>query len=210
MARTIVIIAVILLSCGASHAQTTSAIGTTSPLGIPGSSGSIGSIPTGIPLGATEIDPGGLSPAVSSNCNTSGSSSSALPGTSSTFDGGGSTAAGPTSACTSGSISLSTSGTASPLSTPGTSAGFTLNGGTISLGATEIDNGGISPIITIPPPTIPTYSMPTSSIPTSSSSATPCAGSTTTGLSLSESTDTVGAAIPMTIGTSTLGSPSGC
>src|SRR5436305_12654764 len=100
--------AAVLFGCGAAHAQsamTTSGLGATSPLGMLGSNASTGSNGgTGIPLGATEIDPGGLSPAPMLNCNTSGSSNSAMssgmtgssgssmtstPVTSSIFDGGG-------------------------------------------------------------------------------------------------------------------------
>ena len=58
--------AAVLFGCGAAHAQsamTTSGLGATSPLGMLGSNASTGSNGgTGIPLGATEIDPGGLSP----------------------------------------------------------------------------------------------------------------------------------------------------
>jgi len=72
MRRLVAIAAVILMGCGAGHAQTsmsTPAMGATSPLGTLGPSGSSG---TGIPLGATEIDPGGVSPTVTVNCNASG------------------------------------------------------------------------------------------------------------------------------------------
>ena len=57
MRRLLVVTTAILITCGSGHAQTsmsTPAIGTTSPLGVPGSSGSAGS--AGIGLGATEID----------------------------------------------------------------------------------------------------------------------------------------------------------
>src|ERR1700739_4850662 len=110
-----IIVAAILFGCGAAQAQsvmTSPGMGATSPLGVPGSSAPSGSnSPTGIPLGATEIDPGGLSPAPLSNCNASGftansgmspgmigSSASGMGSTSgvgttstmgSTFDGGG-------------------------------------------------------------------------------------------------------------------------
>ena len=108
------IVAAILVGCGAARAQsamTSAGIGATSPLGVLGSSASSGSnSATGIPLGATEIDPGGLSPAPVSNCNTSVSSSAGMSlgtagssgpgmasmsgtssntGMTSTFDGGG-------------------------------------------------------------------------------------------------------------------------
>src|SRR4029077_6319373 len=103
-----VIAAAVLLGCSAAHAQspmTTPGMPATSPLGMVGSSISSGSNNiTGIPLGATEVDPGGLSPAAGAICNASGSSSSgmssgmtsasgsamaSMSGASSTFDGGG-------------------------------------------------------------------------------------------------------------------------
>src|SRR5262245_53405601 len=105
MRRTCAMIIMVLLSCGAAQAQsatTQSGMGATSPLGILGSSASSG---TGVPLGATEIDPGGLSPATScvptdpsvlgnTSTTTGTSTTSGLSGTSSatsgsTFDGGG-------------------------------------------------------------------------------------------------------------------------
>jgi hypothetical protein len=220
MPRLPAIIAALLLTCGASQAQTstgTSAMGATSPLGIPGSAGASGTSVTGIPLGATEIDPGGLSPS-SLNCGMNGfsplstSTGSGMTGTttstSSTFDGGGSTLSG----CTSASTSVSSSGTASPLSTPGTGSSFTLNGGTVPLGSTEINSGGISPMITVPAPAIPTYSIPAPTIPTFISPTTPCAGSTATGISgpAIGAMDTVGSTIGSTgTGASTIGSPIG-
>jgi hypothetical protein len=161
------IMAAVLFGSGAAHAQNTMTgvgMGTasplaTSPLGMLGSSATGGSNnAAGIPLGATEIDPGGLSPAPISSCNTSGSAtysgmSSGMTGLSgsdmasmpvgSAFDGGG---FGPstTPAC------ATSSGVASPLSSMGTDSNFTLNGGTIPLGSTEIDSAGISPLITTP------------------------------------------------------------
>jgi len=180
------IVAAILFGCGAAQAQSTMTIpgmGATSPLGVPGSSASSGSnSPTGIPLCATEIDPGGLSPAPLSNCSTSGftansgmssgmtglsgSGMASTPGMGSTFDGGG---FGSTmnSVCASPGASINTAtstGTASPLSTMGTNSNFTLNGGAIPLGSTEIDSAGVSPLITVP--------MTNSLVPS-------CAGATT-------------------------------
>jgi hypothetical protein len=72
----------LLCGCVAASAQTSttpSAMGTTSPLGTLDTSGTSG---TGLPLGATEIDPGGLGTLANSTCNASGS-------TGSIFDGGG-------------------------------------------------------------------------------------------------------------------------
>jgi len=221
MRRTAAITVAILLSCGASYAQTamsTPGMGATSPLGIPGSSGATG---TGIPLGATEIDPGGISPVPSNTMNsasactpsnTTGGSSmtgSSTGGANSSFDGGGlsGTAAGVMS---SGSCvtptTPSTFGTASPQSTSvgtGTSSlgRPQLRGGTIPLGATELGNAGISPMVGVPAP---------------NSLNSPCAGAigtATSGLAAGSSgasgmaagsTGSMGTSVP------TLGSPLGC
>jgi hypothetical protein len=170
MRRLLAIAAVILMGCGAGHAQTsmsTPAMGATSPLGTLGPSGSSA---TGIPLGATEIDPGGVSPTVIVNCNSglsgmNASGTGMTVGATSTFDGGGLTAVPSTTSTSScaPSQTLSLGGTASPLSNPGRSSSSMLNGGIIPLGATEMDSGGVSPIITVPVP----------------SGATPCTGSIT-------------------------------
>src|SRR5438067_12768608 len=104
MRRLFVTAAAMLVSCGVAHAQSTTtmpAIGATSPLGVPGSTSA--GIQTGIPLGATEINPGGLGLAPlgtladTSSCSTVPSSSSigaastepAMSATSSPFDDGG-------------------------------------------------------------------------------------------------------------------------
>ena len=74
----------LLLACGAAAAQTMSsapALGPVSPLGIPGAAGA--AAPAGIGLGATGINPGGLSPAITPNCI-----SGACPGAASTSGGG--------------------------------------------------------------------------------------------------------------------------
>jgi len=172
MRRLLVITAALLISCGAGHAQnamSTPAIGPTSPLGSLGSLGSSGSMGTGLPLGATEVDPGGLSPATGTNCSASGGGSGLAgtsgAGTTSTFDGGGLSGSSTISAsgCTSSQV-LSSGGTASPLSNPSGSSSLTLGGGAIPLGATEMDSGGVSPMITVPGP----------------NGGTPCLGSTTT------------------------------
>jgi hypothetical protein len=196
----LVLAAAVMLGCGAGHAQSPtgipamgSAMGATSPLGTLGSSAPTGSNGgTGIPLGATEIDPGGLSPTASSTCNASGSSYSGLSGssgsgmasmsgTNSSFDGGGFSSTGSVSSmssCTS-TNSLSSSGSASPLSIAGTNPGLTLNGGTIPLGATEIDNGGVSPLIGVPMPS--TMTLPCIGSTTNASTAA-ATGSTSTGM----------------------------
>jgi hypothetical protein len=127
-------------------------MGATSPLGIPGSMGASAPSDTGVPMGATEVDPGGLSPIPSANCLSTGASS--------TFDSGGLSAAGSapsydaigsapsTSNCTS-SPNVSTTGTASLLATPGTSVGSALNGGTIPLRSTEMEAGGWTRQVTV-------------------------------------------------------------
>ena len=191
--RVLSLIAVaILFGCGSAHAQnatTNAPIGATSPLGMIGSSALSGSnSASGIPLGATEIDPGGLSPAPLSNCSTGGSANSgmssgmagssasgmgSMPGTGSTFDGGG-FGSTTTSVCASpgGSVNTATpTGTAPPLSTTGTNSNFNLNGGTLPLGSTEIDSGGVSPLITVP--------MPNSLLPSCTGATTSSSGAVT-------------------------------
>jgi len=143
-------IAAILAFSGAVHAQSLGgppamgapAMGATSPLGIPGAT----SMPAqpAIPLGATEIDSGGLSPMPLATCPT-------LP--SGTFDGGGLTG------CTATNSPLA-GGSAPPLPTPGSVP--TLSGANIPLGATQTTNAGLSPPIIVPS-TVPgtTIGMPT-------------------------------------------------
>jgi hypothetical protein len=182
MRRACVVTVMILLGCGAAAAQSATTLpgmGVTSPLGILGSSAATG---TGVPLGATEIDPGGLSPATScvptdpsilgSTSTTSGISgtSSATSTTSgSAFDGGGVANTGSlASSCTSVTPNMpnvTTTGIASPLS--GSSSN--LAGGTIPLGATALDSGGLSPLVAVPQPVMPTPG------------STTCAGSTIIG-----------------------------
>jgi hypothetical protein len=207
MQRMFVAAVAILTGCGAAHAQsspsmspTNSVVGTTSPLGIPGSNGSGG---TGIPLGATEIDPGGLSPSVAGNCGAGGSyagmfgtasqglsgaadsamsgmSASGVTGAASTFDGGGLAGVGSAISTCSPSAGVSSTGAASPLSTSAANSMFRLDGGAVPLGATEIGSAGVSPMI--------------------SPQTTPCAGV----LSTTTSTSATGA---MGVG---VGSSSGC
>ena len=177
MRRLSVAAVALLLNCGAAAAQTMSttpaapAMGVVSPLGIPGASGATGSFgiggstgmsgsSAGIGLGATEIDPGGVSPAVSPTCN-SGASSYGMTGSSSygmasssssSFDGGGLSgvgSAGMTSGCASTAVGSAATGTAMPPSSAGPSA----LSGTIPLGSTELNNAGVSPLIGVAPPT---------------------------------------------------------
>lgn len=122
-------------SVGAQTPMTSSGgMGSTSPLGTLGSSGTAAS---SIPSGSLEIDPGGLSPIANSGC---GSQSGTTPmiGTS-TFDGGGMTSA---SGCTSSSASAASS--SAPISMANSSS---LIGGAIPLGSTETDTTGLSPTI---------------------------------------------------------------
>lgn len=189
MPRMLLTIAALLLSCEAVPAQNAvvrSALGATSPLSGLGSPTS--GAPTGIPLGATEIDPGGLSPLPCSSAafsSLAGSSQSgAAAGT--TFDGGGMFSSGCNAAP---AATVSSTGNVSPLFTPGATSGSLLSGGSIPLGATEIDNGGVSPMITVPSPSLTSQmtvqslgvtSMTT--VPTvSSASPSPCTGSTPSG-----------------------------
>jgi hypothetical protein len=180
MRRWTIVVAALLSSCGTAFAQTTTgmsgsatsfppALGITSPLGAQGALPPTGNSPTGLPLGATEINPGGLSTTPALVCGAAGSSglagtsgTSSPVGTSGTFDGGGLAAAGSpgstgaTAGCTAG---VSPNGTASPLSTPGATS-TTLDGGTIPLGATELGGGGVSPLIAVPAPSSTTTAMP--------------------------------------------------
>jgi hypothetical protein len=169
MPRMLLTIAALLLSCEAVPAQNA-----VSGLGSPTSGA-----PTGIPLGATEIDPGGLSPLPCSSLAGS-SQSGAAAGT--TFDGGGMFSSGCNAAP---AATVSSTGNVSPLFTPGATSGSLLSGGSIPFGATEIDNGGVSPMITVPSPsltlqTLGAISMTT--VPTvSSASPSPCTGSPPSG-----------------------------
>jgi hypothetical protein len=186
MRRVLTAMAAILLSCNASYAQSApsvSTMGPTSPLGLLGSSAP--NAGAGIPLGATEIDSAGLSPGPVSACNTNGLSSSATAGSSgagmtaplganSTFDASGLAAP---SSCSSASADPTSTGTASPLSIPGTQLGQTV-GGTIPLGATEIDSAGVSPLIGVPltgSAAMPSGTSPCIANPTTSASALPSA-----------------------------------
>ena len=97
----LIVVAAVLSGCSSSFAQLTPltpnrpAMGFTSPLGILGATSAVG--PIGIPLGATELTPGGLSPApfnpTASNapCVSAGATrpnAYGAPGSASTFDAG--------------------------------------------------------------------------------------------------------------------------
>jgi len=162
MLRAFAVLAAFLFMYGAAAAQSppsTSGMGTTSPLGVPGTSGASG---TGIPLGATEIDPGGLSPMPGSNC-------SPAAGSSGTFDGGGLTT-GSGTGCAPGSSQASSAGAASPQSG---NTSPTLIGGGIPLGATETGTSGLSPLIATPAPTVSTPGVGTPLSSTTGSMSAP-------------------------------------
>jgi hypothetical protein len=183
MRRTGISIVMLVLSSGLAVAQMAplpggSALGVTSPLGTMGSN-SAG--PVGIPLGSTELNSGGLSPApitplsgATTNCfggTGIGTTGTGMAGASNfTFDGGGTTGLSAGAPISSGSSSLTggctssapgggSTGLASPLSTPGSPGLTTLNGGTIPLGATELDSTGVSPLVSVPGPTISSSPM---------------------------------------------------
>jgi hypothetical protein len=157
-------------------------MGATSPLGT-GSSG-FSTQPNGIPLGATELNPGGLSPP---SCAGTTASGNGLAGRMSTFDGGSLMAN--SSACSSSTAgnSASTGGVPQVGSTAiGPTAG---NGTSIPLGSTNLATPGESPVITNPAPSIPNQnasppnvaavpapSLPGPSSPNPSSPTTPCLG----------------------------------
>jgi hypothetical protein len=181
MPRMIAVIAVLLSTCSVAAGQTVapSAMRATSPLGMPGSGNTSGPQGAGIPLGSTEIDVGGLS---STACTSSSASS--------IFDGGGLGGADstlPQSTCTS-PVNGASSGTGSPLSTPGASSSLALDGGTIPLGSTELNNAGVSPLI---------------DNSTGSGLVTSCSGATM-------STGSAPATGATGIGTTTLGTSSPC
>ena len=140
----------------AQNAMGVPAMGATSPLGIVGAGSSGASAPSitiGIPLGATELDPGGLSPAISPDCGTSAASASVnSSGVSSAFDGGGvAGSAGVSSTCTVGAQAVSPTGSGSSPDAL-TGSAYAPAGSTIPFGATEINAPGTSPLITVSPP----------------------------------------------------------
>src|SRR5215212_9956039 len=205
MPRVLLTIAALLVSCVAAPAQNAvvrSALGATSPLSGLGSPTS--GAPTGIPLGATEIDPGGLSPLPCSSAAFSSLAGSSQSGgaAGTTFDGGGMFSSGCNAAP---AATVSSTGNVSPLFTPGATSGSLLSGGSIPLGATEIDNGGVSPMITVPSPSLaspmtsPSLGVAsTMAVPTvRSASLSPCSTPTgttgsTTGSSLSGASAGIG------------------
>jgi len=185
---------------GPSRAQvdtsTPPTIEMTSPLGGLGApAAAVG--PAGIPLGAVELSPGGLSPAPlgplgSTSCSAAGMAGSVgmagsgLSPASSSFDGGGMSGATPgaasampstlSSGC--GSIATGSSPSGSSAATPSVVGASSSRAG-IPLGSTEIGNLGTSPTVVVPGPiltpvspmlpTVPAFAPPTAlSRPTSS------------------------------------------
>ncbi len=196
MRRLFIAAIAIVLSGGLVLAQSpvgTPGMGATSPLGALGSPAA-GS-PTGIPLGATELDPGGLSPAIGSAVNSAGcvASGSSASSTSSTFDGGGSTTPENASTCTATtSGAIAAGGTASPLSSPGVNGTSALNGGVIPLGATEIGSAGVSPMLGVPAPNSATTPCAGSGVAVASGTTGLAAGSTAMSVLPSSTSTTVG------------------
>jgi hypothetical protein len=168
-------------TCGVGFAQVRPmpGMGATSPVGT-GTSG-FNAQPNGIPLGATELNPGGLSPP---SCAGTTAFGNGLAGPLSTFEGGSFIAN--SSACSS-STAGNSAGTGGPPqvgSTIGPTAG---NSTTIPLGSTDLATPGESPVITNPAPSIPNpdasapkvAAVPVPSLPSSplpSSPTTPCLG----------------------------------
>jgi hypothetical protein len=161
----------------------TPGIGATSPLGMtPGSPVA----PTGIPLGATELASPGLSPAPTgpmvlpgygNTCSAIAREATGSSGTSSVFDGGGmgttagaGTGMGMTASSSTGAAAIcgTTGGNASSssaMSSPSPSGAVRTG---IPLGAVEMGNAGISPLIVVPTPS----SSSTLGIGTSSTTGT--------------------------------------
>ena len=141
--------AILLLGCGASFAQlaplspSSPAMGLTSPLGIPGTTSPVG--PVGIPLGATSLSPSGLSPAPFDPTASNNPCSSAIPSglSSGVVSSSASCGITPETGSASGTLSMG-GGAASPVGSSG-----------IPLGATELGNAGVSPMITSPAPSSP-------------------------------------------------------
>jgi hypothetical protein len=164
----------LLLSAGMSFAQMAPvapmapAMGATTPLGMPGAiPSSVG--PVGVPLGATELSPGGLSPmaldpTTSTNSCTSagmsgagmlGAGTSSMTNSYSTFDGAGMSTSpvgmSASSSCGAGGTASGT--TIAPSALSGSTAGQAPGlapVGSIPLGSTELGNAGVSPMVTSP------------------------------------------------------------
>jgi hypothetical protein len=143
-----------LSTCAVGFAQVspTPGMGATSPLGT-GSSG-FNTQSNGIPLGATELNPGGLSPSPCAGMTASGNG---VAGALSTFDGG--SVISNSSACTS-STAGNSAGIGGTPQAGATTGGPTAGNSTIPLGSTELGAAGESPVTTNPAPSIPNPSIP--------------------------------------------------
>jgi hypothetical protein len=137
----------------AARAQAPSGMGATSPL-----SQGVTLVPSqsAVPLGATEINPGGLSPSPCAGTSIPGTSTaSGIAGQIGVFDGGGLDLA--TSASSACGAAASGGPAAAEVAAPpgGFSGGGTMTiGGPIPLGATELSSTGLSAAITVPMPTV--------------------------------------------------------
>jgi hypothetical protein len=158
--RAMTAILVLVLGGGLASAQTLptpgtgSALGATSPLGSFGMTMTAPVAPTGIGLGATQLTVGGLSPAPNPlGCSTA-TSGVASAGTT-LFDGGG-MAGGTTGCSTTGSATV---GASSGIVTPG-AAPTSASGTGIPLGATELSNAGVSPLVTAPASSVGVMTSP--------------------------------------------------
>jgi len=128
------------VAAASAQASPTSGMGATSPLGTTLSDPSSASSSSGIPLGATELNPPGLSPLQMPCPNTTSNTA---------FDGGGATAS---SACGSSTTS-SSSGTSTASSSTGSSLGLLTGSSSssgIPLGAVDLGTPGESQDIAIP------------------------------------------------------------
>jgi hypothetical protein len=186
--------AVFLFGCATSFAQVAPmpGMGATSPLGTMNFNSPSG--PVGIPLGATELNGGGISPlaggtlctgTAASSGGTAGSTTgmsatgtgmsatgtgmsatgSGVAGSMSTFDGGGAPLGSMMgSTCLSGTAAGSPNMAVTPSS--GSGLGTSPGGNTIPLGSTELASPGVSAPIGVPVPSVSDIPCPgTSTIP---------------------------------------------
>jgi hypothetical protein len=233
MRRLFIAAVAILLSCGAGLAQspmTTPGMGVTSPLGTPGSTSP--GFQTGIPLGATELNPGGLGPtaispmssSTSSGCVGMASSSSGIAGISGMAGSAGMTGssgmAGGAASATLGTPSSFDGGGVGSMGSASTSSGCstTPSSGTVSsagtasplsnpAGATTTGLNGAIPLGSTEINSLGVSPLIGASSP--SSTTTPCVSTLTTGMAGTSSTGvmagTLGAPDPTTGSTSAAG-----
>jgi hypothetical protein len=186
----IAVMATALLNSGHGFAQAAmttspaSAMGMTSPLAPAG--------PEGVPLGAVEMNPGGLSPTIPGMTANSTCSGSTMSGASA-FDGGGisgmptnastSTASGMMDSC---SPTSSTTASVGDTGAPSLAASPSSKAAGIPLDSTELNSLGVSPMASLPAPaTLP------SAVPYSQGQAS--TGTMGTGCSTSSMGATAGA-----------------